>query len=66
MPVTLWYSGDPLSNFPAGYQAVFNTVDEAVAQAVADIASGHAAMPDRVVTEDGTHMIADLLKESSD
>lgn len=52
MSVSLWFSGTEV--LPGGFSSNYNTVEEALNQAVADVASERVPQPDRIVAEDGT------------
>lgn len=51
MTVDLWYK--PAIRFPGGFRSTFNSYEEAMSQAVADIESGRSPAPDRIVDENG-------------
>jgi hypothetical protein len=50
MTVKLWYK--PSLRYTGGHAATYNTVEEAVAQAEADIGRNREPAPDRVVDEE--------------
>lgn len=52
MTVQLWYQSSDV--MPGGFYATYNTADEALAQAIADIHVGRVPGPDRIVAEDGS------------
>lgn len=52
MSVTLWTQ--PTVNYPGGFARNYNSVDEALSQALTEIASESEPQPDRIIAEDGS------------
>lgn len=52
MSVALWFA--PSTRYPGGFRSNYNSLEEALAQAVSDIAVGREPGPVRIEAEDGS------------
>ncbi len=60
MSVELWFA--PSTRFPGGHKAIYNTREEALAQAAADIACERTPAPVRIEDGDKIESVQDALK----